>query len=144
MNCHQFVNNRSILRKAHPQWKRRTWVLSMFFLFKYLNSLFLCWVPRQLVLMVHPQLVFSNMKAEGTILTVKNAPSLTVDRYWILPFCASSLLALFSSSSHVYSQQACSISLAHPPTHKLTHTVFSWGRSLAMVVGIWQAFLHMT
>lgn len=37
-------------------------------------------------------------------------------------FVPSSLLALFSHSSHVYSQQACSIPPAHPPTHQLTHT----------------------
>lgn len=34
----------------------------------------------------------------------------------------SSVIAILSHSSHVYSQQAWSISLAHPPTHKLTHT----------------------
>lgn len=78
----------------------------------HLCVLFCSRLPPQSGFVVRPLLVFGNRKAEF----------FTVDRPRVLPFCASSPPALFSRSSHVYSQQACSSSLARPPTHQLAHT----------------------
>lgn len=85
---------------------------------------------------------------EERIFTVNYVQSFTVDRYCVfyrfVPL--QCLLCFLVAVMFTANRHPPSLLLTHPHTHTHTHTytVCGWGRSLAMVAGIWQAFPHMT